>query len=364
MVNKSQIEKCINPKRWKLFEEITSNQQSIFKLGHFNPEVFMDQEKGEINKIIKTERRGNVIETTSTLGVITKKGKRSDFFDAMNFAIQSGLVTAMTLADIQDLRDKLSQFYPEEYDYNADISILKYKNEKMASQALQNVATQFTKSLIDTVIPGTPNDMTIGELFKNPLMVAEIKKQGHSQGEIDKMLKEIERAGAQIPQRTQESGAKYEIGKFHQYPAVYFILPVKPKVTKREKKKDGIIEIKNPDGTITKIRPSGGVDDRVKFPPDAFKKEDYPIGGKMLQTIQVKNFIISGGLLTFLHCSPSGKLFCQSLTEFETITETFHDEGITFINHLIVPLNSCLEKEGYMNREELEDMILKIISLL
>ncbi len=33
--------------------------------------------------------------------------------------------------------------------------------------------------------------------------------------------------------------------------------------------------------------------------------------------------------------------------------------GMTFIDHLIVPLNSCLEKEGYMNREEIEDMILR-----
>ena len=54
----------------------------------------------------------------------------------------------------------------------------------------------------------------------------------------------------------------------------------------------------------------------------------------------------------------------QSLTKFRTETTVTHSDGMTFIDHLIIPLNSTLEIEGYMNREKIEKIILKIISLL
>ncbi len=364
MANKDiKIEKIINTKRWKMLDKTINNQQSVFKLGHLNPEVFMDFEKGERNKILKTEVRGNITETTSAYGIITKKGKMADFYDAMTIAIQTGLITQLTIKDIQDMRDKTNTVFPEECDFITDISIVNYNEEKIASQALENLAIQFTKGLAGTPIPGAPNNMTIEEAFTNPLIVAEMKKQGNSTENINKILEMMKEASAQMIKSAQTSNIKYEIGKFKQYPAIYFSLPIKPKI-KKGKKKNRTIEIKNPDGTITKIQASGGIDDRVKFPPDAFKKEDLPIGGKILQAIQIKNFLISGGLVTSLHCAPSGKLFCQSLTQFNIITKVTHDGGMTFIDHLIVPLNSCLEKEGYMNREEIKDMILKSISLL
>jgi len=358
------IEKIIDPKRWKFFNKISNNQQLVFELGHLNPEVFMDFEKAERNKIIKQEKRNNTIETTSTYGIITKKGRRSDFYEAMIVAIQMGLISGITIQDVQDLRNKTNKIFPEEYDYQTNISVVDYRQEKLASQALENLASQFSKGLADTSIPGAPDNMTIKEAFSNPSIVAEMKKQGKSIDEINKLLEKIKEASTQMIKNTQEANIKYEVGKFNQYPAVYFLTPPKPKVIKKEKKKDRIIEIKNPDGTITKIQASGGFDDRVKFPSDAFEKEDYPIDDKILQAIQVNSFLISGNLLTSLHCMPSGKLFCQSLKEFKTITKVTHDEGTTFIDHLIVPLNSCLEKEGYMNREEIEKMVLDFISLL
>ncbi len=358
-----KIEKFIDTKRWKVLGKTINSQQSVFELGHLNPEVFMDFEKGERNKILKTEVRGNTTETTSTYGIITKKGRMADFYDGMVFAIQTGLINQLTIKDIQDMKNNVNKVFPEECDYITSISVTNYKEEKIASQALENLATQHTKGFANTLIPGAPNNMTIEEAFKNPLIVAEMKKQGNSAEDISKILETIKQASTQMIESAKTANIKYEIGKFKQYPAVYFSLPKKPKI-KKEKKKDRTIKIKNPEGTITKIQVSGGIDDRVKFPPDAFKKEDLPIGGKILQAIQVKNFLISGGLLTSLHCAPSGKLFCQSLTQFKTITKVTHDGGMTFIDHLIVPLNSCLEKEGYMNREEIENMILKLISLL
>lgn len=364
MSNQTEMEKWMNPKRWKLLDKTANSQQLVFKLGHLNPEVFMDSEKGERNKILKTEVRGNITETTSTYGIITKKGKMADFYDSMAYAIQSGLITEFTIQDIQDLRDRANKGFPEECDYITSISAINYKEEKVASQAFINTATQFTKGLADTVIPGAPNNMTIGEAFKNPLVIAEMKKQGHSMERIDAVAEKIREASTQMTQSTQKINARFELGKFHQYPAVYFIPPERPETTKKEKKRNRTIEIENSDGTMTKIQASGGFDDRVEFPPNAFEKEEYPIGGKILQAVQAENFVISGGFLSSLFCAPSGKLFCQSLTQFKTVTKTTYSDGMTFIDHLIVLENSCLEKEGYMNREEIEKMILEFISTL
>lgn len=364
MANKINIEKCLNPKRWKLLDQIINKQQSTFTLGHLNPEVYMDFEKGARNKIIKTEVRGNITETTSTYGIITKKGKRADFYDGMIMAIESGLISKFTVKDIQDMRDRANKVLPEEYDLNTDITVINYREETVAAQMLENFSTQFTKGLAETTIPGTPDEMTFGEMLKNPLIIAEMEKQGHSEGEINKIAELLKKASSQMLQNTQKINAKFELGKFHQYPAVYFMPPINSKTPKKEINKNRTIEGANSSRTTTKVQASGGFDDRVKFPPNAFKKEEVPVGGKILQAIHVKNFLISGGLLPALHYAPSGQSFCQSLTKFKTVSKVSHSDGKTFIDHLIVPLHSCLEKEGYMNREEIEMMILKLISLL
>ena len=47
-----KIEKIIDTKRWKVLGKTINSQQLVFELGHLNPEVFMDFEKGERNKIL------------------------------------------------------------------------------------------------------------------------------------------------------------------------------------------------------------------------------------------------------------------------------------------------------------------------
>lgn len=359
-----EIKKITNPKRWKLLGNTSNNQQLVIKLGHLNPEVSMNSINAERNKVIKQEKRGNTIETTSTFGIITKKGKMADFYESMIFAIQSGLITELTIKDIQDLRNRASAVSPEECDYLTSISVIDYKDEKIATQALENIASQYVKGIASAPIPGAPNGMSIEDAFKNPIILAEMQKQGRSAAEISMLLETFKQASSQLVNSAAKANVRYEIGKYNQYPAVYFSLPAKVNTISKEKKKDRFIEIKNSDGTITRIQASGGFDDRVQFPPNAFEKEKYPIGGKTLQAIQVGKYLISGGLLTSLNFAPSGKLFCQSLTEFKTITKVSHEGDMTYIDNLIVPLNSCLEKEGYMNREEIEDIIDKLISIL
>lgn len=343
--------------RWKELDKSGSELQLFFRLGHLNPELHADPVNSQANKVLKQEQRGNVMETTSTVGISTKKGKLSDFYDGMIACAQAGLLKNFTVNDIIEHRNKINKVTPEEYDFWTDIAVVDYKEGKSASQALENISDQFTKGFANVPIPGALGNMTLKDVFKNPLVRAEAKKRGVDDSKMDDALEEITKASSQIVKQTAETNVKYNMGKFNKYPAVYCIPPVIPKSKPKQK-------IKNPNESARQVQGGGGFETRFKLPHDAFKKEDLPIGGHLLQAFQVENYLITGSILTSLYYMPGGKLFCQSLTKFKTITETTREGDMTFIGHFIVPENSNLESEGYFNREEAEEMILKLASLL
>lgn len=359
-VQKINLQHFANIKRWKQLDRTSSPQQCFFRLGHINPECNIDQEKGKANQILQQEHCGNVIETTSTVGISTKKGRLTDFYDGMIALAQTGIMTGYSVKDIQDLRTNANKLMPEECDFWTDISIIDYKEEKIADQALKNTVEQFHKGYVHTYIPGASDNMTIKDALENPLVRAEAQKHGISEKKIDETLKKITDVSDQTVDQIRNSNITYVLGKFAAYPAVYCIPPSTNKPTSQTVKKKLLRNNKNKKNT----QAGGDSDTRVQFPKDALKKENYPIGGQLLQTIKIKHFLITGGILTALHCMPSGKLSCQSLTKFKSITQTTRDSDMTFIDHSMVPKNSSLVKEGYMNREETNAMILKIASLL
>jgi len=350
--------------RWKELDKSGSESQLFFRLGHLNPELHADPVNSQENKVLKQEQRGNVMETTSTVGIATKKGKLSDFYDGMIACAQAGLLKNFTVNDIIEHRNKMNKATPEECDFWTDITVADYKEEKSASQALKNIADQFTKGFANVPIPGASGNMNLKDVFKNPMVRAEAKKRGVSDTKMDEVLEQITQASSQIVKQTSETNVKYNLGKFNKYPAVYCIPPIIPKSKPQPIKKSILSGLKKIDGQTREVQGGGGFDNRFTLPKNAFEKEDLPIGGHLLQAFQVKNYLITGSILTSLYYMPSGRLFCQSLTKFKTNTQTTREGDMTFIGHFIVPENSNLESEGYFNREEAEEMILKLASLL
>jgi hypothetical protein len=363
-LQKIKLADFANTKRWKEIEKAGGQGQIMFRLGHLNPEYNIDPVYGQANKILKQEQRGKVIETTSTVGIATKKGKMADFYDVMVQFAQAGLLKGFSVEEIKAHREKVNQLLPEECDFWTDIAIADYQEEEIASQGLENLANQFTEGLVNVPVPGAVNNMTLKDVFQNPLVRAEAKKRGVAETEMSKALEKITKASQQAVRQIQESKVKYQLGKFNKkYPAVYCLPPLIVKNKSKTENKNEIIKIKNPDGsTRTAQLGGGGSDTRFRLPANAFEKEDYPIEGRLLQAIQVKNYLITGNLLTALHCLPSARFFCQSLTKFKTITQTTRQGELTFIDHFIVPVNSNLGKEGYLNREEAENMLLSLLS--
>jgi len=349
-----KTEKFLNTKNWELIEKHQNEKMTVLRLGHLNPECNIDSTYAEANKVIKEEKRGNVIETTSTVGISTKKGKLSNYYDAMIEFARVGMLGDFTVEQIEKHRKEMNKHMPEEYDLWTDISIADYTTPKIASQALKNMADQFSKGFANISIPGALDGANIKEIFQNPLVIEEAKKQGVDDKEIEDVLKKIEKVSKQAVKQVKDSGLRYEVGKFKKYPAVYSIPPIKPKKQKISKKSNN----------NSNKGQGGGFSDLLRLPPNAFEKEDYPIGGKLLQAIQIGNYILTGSILVSMNCLPSEKLYCQSLTKFKTVTKRSRDGNMTFIDHYIVPLDSSLRNEGYVTREEVEEMILKLIEIL
>ncbi|MDP1629112.1 MAG: hypothetical protein Q8L57_00675, partial [bacterium] len=59
-----------------------------------------------------------------------------------------------------------------------------------------------------------------------------------------------------------------------------------------------------------------------------------------------------------------GNNFCHSLTKSQTKIETEEIEGKTYRTTHILPVNSTLAQEGYLNREEAEKILDTLFALL
>ena len=358
------LDNFANIKRWKQIEKSGSGTQVLLRFGHVNPENNIDPLYGQGNKILKQEQKGNVIETTSTIGISTKRGKISDVYDFMIQYADMGLLKGFTVEDMRQLKDQTNKSLPLDLDFWTDISIADYKEESIASQSLENIVDQFTKGFANVSIPGASSNMTLEDVFRNPMVIEQARKQGLDETKMKEAIEKIKEVSKQAIAQVEESNIKYEIGSFKDYKAVYYILPKLTKDEKITKKDESKIKLKNPDGSYRSVSLGGDITNKFALPKDAFKREKYPIGGKMLQAIKVNNYIISGNFLNSLSFMPSGKSFCQSLTKFKKVTQTTHHGNITFIDYFMVPVNSNLSYEGYLNREESENMVLKLKEVL
>lgn len=351
--------------RWKVIQ----TEKSFARLGHINPETRAHPEYSQSNKLIKSETRGNTVETISTVGIATKKGKLGDVYDGLEGMAAMGLLKGFTVADVKSLRSQTNEQMPEECDLWADVNIAQYVDENAARKALENIAENVEKGFADTQVPGATQGMTLKEAFKNPIVREHAKTSGVSSAQMDEALQRITEASEQAVEQYSKSGVKYEKGKFEGFDAMYikppsWNKPVADAGSAKNKRRTGKIEIRRADGSKIKITGGGGSDTRVKLPANAFAKENYPIDGHILNAVRAGRSVITGMLLMYINLLPTGKAFAQSLTRFKTITQTSREGGMTFIDRFIVPLNSTLEAEGYAHREEVADIIKRIASRL
>ncbi len=175
-----------------------------------------------------------------------------------------------------------------------------------------------------------------------------------------KMQEAMEKASKQIKEQYKklktEIGAQYYEGKYLGFPAVFV------RTENLKFKQYSVPQPVESSGTKTEAGGGGCFDPDVKLPPQPKIKPSKYI--EMCLGIRVNNFIISGNLLSILSTLPSGNTFCHSLTKYQTKIETEKIEGKTYRTTHILPVNSTLAAEGYLNREEAEKILNELFTLL
>ena len=80
--------------------------------------------------------------------------------------------------------------------------------------------------------------------------------------------------------------------------------------------------------------------------------------------ILYNNFVIGGPLLLALDNLPAGNTPCYSLTKTKEIRELVKNYGMSLTSVTIAPLLSNYAREGYFNKEEVEEIYQNIMSKL
>ena len=319
------------PAHWEEISRFNNGTQLNVRLGHVDPG----------NKADKVMTSGMPTATVNGQVVsvhgISKPNTMTEFFNAMTTMAESGFAPGMKPEDINALRSQYNTLKNEKYDVETDISVANYGSEAAAVEALENLDPTHTR---------TVGGKSLAEIFSDPQIAATLSPE---------QLKAISDLPAQMAKLQDEFKSQNE-GRYYQdnllgYPALFFEMDnpsyqayIKPKpVVKRDPKKFQ----------------GGGFDPMAKPKPKA-----APPSPKITSCfgVRVGNFLISGSLLNGIFTYPSGREYSQSLTKHETKVVTEKVEGRTYSTTHLLPVDSTLAAEGYVNREELTAMLQTIIN--
>jgi len=337
------------PKGWQEISRIENDQQVTIRIGHINPE----------DKAEPMLTSGNPSQTVGGEPVavhgITTRGTMTKFYESMKVMAATGWMKGYTPEKIEKMRGDANKLQHEKYDMTTDITAIRYQDAKAAKQALQNQITMQTKGIMNITVPGTDKSMLdvldIPQVKKglNAEQLAMLTKMKRTMnGEMEQKIKEVHK----------KEGLSYHMGTYLGYAAAFS-------------------EIENPEyARFMAPKP------KVKQDPHAFHGGGFdPLAGKgilpkrpkpqappkVIQSclgIQVGAYVVSGMLLGTVPMLPPGSTFCEGLTKHKIYIEKENVEGKMYTTKHVVPVASTYAKEGYVYREEAEQMIKDFIGAL
>jgi hypothetical protein len=328
------------PKGWIEVSREGNESMVTFKLCHIDPE-------NQANPLLVSGNPTAVVngETVSVHG-INPRGTMTKFFDTMTAFAATGWMEGYTPEKITKLRGKFNQMQDEKYDSTHYLSICRYPDETQAKQALQNQ--------LDMHTPGF-NYGNLFEKLQNPEVLKFLTpEQKKSMAAITQQTKNLK-----IPTAPSDPGIKYFMDKYYSYPAVFsemenpeykrFIAPKpKPKPRDPNQFQGGGFDPLAGKGLLPKAPKQGP-------PPKIFKS---------CLAFQVGKYIIYGTLLSNTDFLPKGDTFHESLTKTKTYIETEKVEGQMYTTKHLLPVASTYASEGYIYKEQAEEILKKIISSL
>lgn len=363
------------PKTWREASRAGGEDQIVVRVYHINPLSKIDPKRLQ-DEVLPP--RGDV--GVTQLGIqAAGRGLRpmEEFYKSMKNLISSGIMPPdmMTMGKLDDLWQGLTKTphgeRPGESDVASDIDIIRYQDEETAWQALKNKGLAPTQGLDVPIpggvtIPGMPKNMTMSDLFQSELLKNFIPKE--HLGKLEKMQSAIKEAGRQMPkikQDLEKRGVKYGEGKYLGCKTVYLKSPNQtppPEASSASPSGDRASGMgmggKNVDAFGKREGHVAHLDPLPKM------AEPYSATNTMYLGLLFKNFIIDGPLLWGIENMPSGQTPCYSLTKTKEVVSTDMVEGKKFTGITIVPLASTFANEGYLYREEAEEIYRNIISKL
>ena len=353
------------PKTWEETSRTLGENQITIQLYHINPEINIAPE------LAKSYGEGKSISEYESIvyhGISTRKGGgMADFFSGMTAMAESGMVSRITPASVQNLKNQYQKADVDisgKYDSGGIISIAKFQDEKWAESQLLSFQVLPTQGFTEMPIPGLEGGgtKTLGELLKSDsyksTMKSYLSKEQFEQLEknLPKMQETIEKASKQIKEEHKkakaEHGIEYRKAEYQGHPAVF------SKADNPQFK--GYSAPKSVRSGGREVGGGGGVDPYVKLPPRPTVVPPRYV--EMLLAVQVGNFVVSGSLLWGALSLSPGNTFCHSLTKFQTKVETEKIEGKIYRTTHIIPVNSTLAAEGYLHKEEVEGIFSSIFS--
>jgi len=299
-----------------------------------------------------------------------------DFKKGMEAAITSGLMPPEWTPEKLDKLWKGMTSTPHgerpgESDIANDIDIIQYQDEETAWQALKNKALMQTQGFDvpipgGVMIPGMPKNMTMGGLLQSGMLKNLIPKEHLDK--FEKMQSAIKEVGKQMPkikQDLEKRGVKYGEGKYLGCKTVYL---ESPNLTPPPEAKSASSSGANVSGMGMGGKNVDAFGKReghiAHLDPLPKMAEPYSATNTMYLGLLFKNFVIDGPLLWGIEHLPSGNTPCYSLTQTKEVVSTDKVEGKIFRGITIVPMPSTFAKEGYLYKEEVEEIYKNIISKL
>jgi len=344
------------PRNWREISRSGSENQIYIKIYHISPiskvdlKIFQDQ---------SFPSPGPNVNVTK-VGIPTVGQPLRAFYDGMKAAISSGFMPSeWTLQKLDNLWKQMTELHhPSEGDFDADISVARYQNEEIARQSFKNMALMPTQGFNVPIpggvkIPGLPENVTITELLESEAY-EKFASQYMPKEQLEKLRSEIKKVQKQISEEVKpslsKSGVKYKETKYLGYKVICTESknPTPPPKSRSSSRKTS--------------EGAGGFDNRL----DPLPKIPQPYQEKIIiyQAMLVGKFIITGSLLWAAASLPSGNTPCYSLTQSKKKTTTIREAGEVFTDIAIVPVVSNYVKEGYLHKEEVEEIIKRIITAL
>lgn len=304
----SVVDNSVKGTHWKRFKEFGSQNQTVFSLGHFSPEIKMD----------KTLVGGGLISggpaPTVATGVKYNKdmvrGNLKDFYTTMKAIAETGWMPGYTAETIEKMRVEKNKTYPEEFDMVADIGIIEFNNEEMAKQALINQKQTSEGNFFEAQIPGAPTGMNVLKAMGSKEVQANLSKEQLAQ--FEKLKPKIKEAEAKIKSDREKVDMSNNVVRLFGYD--------------------------------TLITTTGNK--------------------KFNMAIRVKNFLIVGSFIYSFEMLPDGDTPCESVSQFSSKKITERVEGKTYERTEVSPKKSTIGAEGFLNKTEIEQILKNIFKEL